>query len=151
MKFFSRVLLFSIVCMACWSCGQSESAAHSKQEQPEMVKDNKAKMNKKMGANMKKTAPSKYWNQLATELKLDEDKLEAIRQLNNKNNKTIQALRDAEPEDLATQIKDIRIAEKKEVEKILGPALYGEKLRFDKKYEANRPNATPPKGMGGKK
>ena len=163
MKIFTKGLLFTLVLFVCFSCGQAENTATDAKEKKEMVKGVKGKKGKanrdgakKGKANRdgaktgnanrdgaKKGNANKYWGALKTELNLDTKKWNRVRQLTNKNATQVANLSKEKADGYLNKVKEIRIAEKDQIKKILGNELFQKKLAFDKTWAKNAP---APKG-----
>ena len=131
MKTLAKNILFCFIISFCYSCNLDKPTVSVVPDKKEMTNGEKSKRRYK--AAMKMQGQGNYWEQLSTELNLRQDKLKSIMDLNTKNNEAIKSLREAKPKDLNEQIKEVRMSEKIEVEKILGADLYQQKLNFDDK------------------
>lgn len=149
MKMFTKGILFMFAFSLCLACGQSENTAVVPGQKQEVAKGKKAGPKaKKKKAGAKANANQKYWTGLEAELNIGAEKIKMIRDINQENNNKISQLAKDLDQKYTAKVKAIRIAEKKEVERILGPELYKQKLAFDKKWRASKPSAAPPKEGG---
>lgn len=155
MKNFATGLLLMLALSLCQSCDQKQSNASATGDKKEMAKRNKksnkekrkiktAPMGVKKGDGMtagknitkKRTRNNKYWESIAKELKIEEDTLKMMRDINKKNNEKVKAIREKSPADERQKVKKIRNAERNQMKKLLGDELYQKKLEWDKTWDA---------------
>ena len=144
MNHITKVLFFIFslaLCLSCSSGDATQATAAAADDlavnaTPAKKTEAKSMANTKSKESSSKPTLESYWSTLKSELGIDADKLEAIRTLNNKINIQVKDLRSKKQDNLLEKSKEIRLAEREEVKKILGDVLYQKKLAFDKNWTA---------------
>ena len=139
MNHITKLLFLIFVLSACLSCsGEKDNQDVAATPITEMVpKKPKENTKTKSKATRSQRTKDSYWNDLKAELKLDDDKLKALRKVNNKTNNKVRAVRSKKKDNYLEESKAIRIAEREEMNKILGEELFQKKIDFDKSWTAH--------------
>jgi len=139
MNYTIKILFVILVLSLSLSCsnGEKDQGVSAAADTTKAVMKNPKEQSKaKSKAPKRNLTPDSYWDGLQAELKIEDDVLQSIQTLNDKTGEKIKVLQSKGGDNLVEKTKEIRLAQREEVKKILGEDLYQKKMSFDKAWSA---------------
>ena len=141
--------LFLAVCLSCGGSEANTSGTSATEKTEAATKQEKKQQNKATKAAktpVNKATTSPYWDALQKSVGIGNEQLEAIKSLNEETSEKIRALRKDKVTLPLEDMKKLRLAERDQIQKILGDKLYQIKVEFDKDWTSSNTKDFPKMG-----